>query len=541
MKKYSMILLCLALLAVVFGSIAQPAGAAGAAHMRISSSAEALYRGDSFTLTVSLSNEEPVSNGGVILSYDSSAFEFIGGSCNVSNAALAEVSAANGGGVFVLQSDAVVSGTIFTIRMRVKDSAPFGSYSISGTPSLSIACSLSGTSVTVACRHSYSAPVRTDDSRHESICADCSDKLTEAHTWDEGTVTKAPTCKETGSQTLTCTGCGASKEEALPVTNDHTYGSWRQHNESSHSHSCTLCGKTDTAAHRWNTGVLLQAATCQTPGSIKQTCMDCGGERVQAVPAAPHTYGTYTDSGEAGHKAACTVCRRELNEAHSYGSSWEHDEQGHFYRCLSCGHEKDRSVHTPGPEATETSDQLCTVCSRILTPKGAHEHSFEAAWSTDKNEHWHVCSGCHEKDSLGTHVYDSGCDTQCNICALERSPSHTPDTRLVSDASGHWYRCTGCGEKLDFSAHTPGEDATITSAQVCTQCGFELAPKLPHEHAFDARGTLHQHRCVCGEVLEATLEDCSICAPFPWWIVCILEGLVFCAVILVLLLRQRRR
>ena len=38
---------------------------------------------------------------------------------------------ANGGGVFLLQADAVVSGTIFTINMKVKSNAAFGTYTIS--------------------------------------------------------------------------------------------------------------------------------------------------------------------------------------------------------------------------------------------------------------------------------------------------------------------------------------------------------------------------------------------------------------------------
>ena len=35
------------------------------------------------------------------------------------------------------------------------------------------------------------------------------------HTWDEGKVTKAATCKETGEKTYTCTACGQTKTEGL--------------------------------------------------------------------------------------------------------------------------------------------------------------------------------------------------------------------------------------------------------------------------------------------------------------------------------------
>ena len=80
MKRVITIVLCLALAGVVFWGAALPVSAAGSAYMSIQSSAGTVYRGDSFTLTVSLTNDQPISNGGVILSYDSSAFELLGGS-----------------------------------------------------------------------------------------------------------------------------------------------------------------------------------------------------------------------------------------------------------------------------------------------------------------------------------------------------------------------------------------------------------------------------------------------------------------------------
>lgn len=44
------------------------------------------------------------------------------------------------------------------------------------------------------------------------------------HTWDEGKVTKAPTCTEEGEKTFTCTGCNETKTEKIPVDpNAHDY------------------------------------------------------------------------------------------------------------------------------------------------------------------------------------------------------------------------------------------------------------------------------------------------------------------------------
>ena len=532
--------LCLILAVVVLCGMNLPVSAAGSAHMSIQSSSGTVYRGESFVLTVSLTNEQPVSNGGVMLSFDSSAFAILGGSCNVSNAALAEVSAANGGGVFVLQTDAVVSGTIFTIQMQVKEDAPFGSYTISGTPSLSVSCSLSGTGITVACRHVYEDCSAVDSDSHVRTCSVCGDQKTEEHVWDSGKVIQMPTCKDTGRKEVTCTECGAVTEQTVPVTEDHTYGSWSQNDQAKHTHSCGVCGKTETAAHTWNSGTVIKQATCQETGSQKLTCTGCGAEKTETVPQTAHVYGTAVSVDSDNHKSICKNCGKEDIFAHRYAESWESDENGHFFSCEDCGQEKDRAAHEPGPKATETTDQTCTVCSYILQPMGKHVHSFAQAWSTDETGHWHACSDCNEKDSAGAHAFDSGCDTDCNVCGMKREPTHIPSEKQSSDARGHWYACQNCGEEIGLEAHVPGPAATIKTAQVCTVCQFELAPMIPHDHVFDGEGTLHRHLCVCGEFYEAEADICGICASFPWWIVCILEAVVFGGVIAWLLTAKKK-
>ncbi len=525
MKRITAMILCLALLCAA----AITAGAAGSAHMGLSASSGTVHRGDTFTLTVSLSNDQPVSNGGIQLSYDSSVFELVSGQCAVSGAILSEVSAAKNGGVFMMQTDTVVSGTIFTIQMRVKADAAFGTYSISGTPSLApISCGISGTAVTVACRHNYQNCTKVNDSDHKSTCKICGDEKTEAHTWNAGTVTKAPTCKDTGSKAYTCSVCGAEKAEVLPVTDSHSFGSWNKVNDSSHSGTCSVCGKTETRNHSWNTGRVTKAATCKDTGSRVRTCIDCSATKTETISKTGHSYGQWSVIDDSSHTHSCTVCGKEESGAHSYDGDLEHDAQAHFQSCDQCGNMKDPQPHVPGPEATETTDQLCTVCGRVLRSMANHTHVFAEDWTGDTTGHWHACNECTEQDSFSAHDYDSSCDTACSICGMERTVPHDPSERFDSDETGHWYICLSCGEKVDFETHTPGAAATVTSAQLCTVCGFEIAPVLPHDH-YD--GTTHLHQCACGEVYEADAKSCEICKEenrsFPWWIICILEALLF--------------
>lgn len=540
MKRTVAILLCLFLI----GTLALSVFAAGSAHMSLSSSSSTVYRGETFNLTVTLTNDQPVSNGGIVLSYDSSIFELIGGTCGVSNATLAEVSPANGGGVFLLQADEVVSGTIFTIEMKVKTDAPFGSYNISGTPSLSIDCSLSGTSVTVGCKHVFANHTKVDDAEHESTCSICGETQKEAHAWDAGTVTKEATCKEPGSKTLKCTVCAAEKVEEIPKNDDHPFSDWESDGISGHSRTCSVCGVTDSAEHDWYTGNILEEATCQTTGRKSVYCNDCGASAEQEIPLSDHDYAVFVSMTDTDHTYKCTHCTAEVTVEHVFGDELQNDAQSHYYVCEICGGKKDQEEHVPGPMATEETDQVCTVCNRVLRPKGAHEHEYSATWSYDSTNHWHECAGCPERNSEGAHVFDNDCDPDCNTCGMTRDASHTPSPEMTSDATGHWYACQTCGEKLEFAAHTPGPEATVTSAQTCTVCRFEIAPIVVHDHAYNSDGTKHFHKCACGKELAADAETCAICAEahktFPWWIVCIAEAVVFIVILVCVILSKKK-
>jgi len=537
MKKIITTFFSLILITMLVISLSFTAQAASAS---LSRSASTVYRGDTFTISVSLSNDQPVSNGGIILSFDSSVFEITGGSCNVSGATLAEVSASRNGGVFVLQNDAVVSGTIFTINMRVKSGASFGTYKISGKWSLTNGSGDCSTNITVACKHNYGSASNVDATNHQSSCTICGEKKTEAHKWNSGTTVKEATCKDTGIKKLTCTACNATKEEKIPVNNNHKFGNWSKTSDNSHSHTCSVCGKKESSSHSWNNGTVLESATCVKTGSKKVTCTYCSATKTVTIPVTEHNYGTAVKTDDENHLKTCKDCGKETTEAHTYGSKLSHDENWHYQECTACGFITNQEIHVEGPEATVTTDQICTVCERILVPMGEHVHKFATEWTVDETGHYYLCKSCNGKDSAAPHSFDSDCDTNCDICGYEREPMHVKSDKYFSDESGHWYECVNCKEKLDFSEHKAGPEATIVSNQICTVCEYELAPIVPHDHVYDANGTLHSHLCVCGEAYEAEMGECELCKEFPWWIVCVIEAVVFGGVIAFLLLKKKK-
>lgn len=544
MKRILIIALCILLIAAT----AMPVLAASAS-MSLSSSAGTLHRGDSFTITVKLKNDQAIGRGGIVLNYDKSVFEITGGSCNVSGATLAEVSASRNGGVFALEDAKVVSGTVFTINMKVKSNAAFGTYTISGSASMEISCSVSGTSVTVACAHSYGACTAVNATSHKHSCSICGHEETLNHTWDSGTEKTKATCKETGLMTYSCTACGQTKDEVIEKTKTHKYKNWTRVDENTHQGKCSVCGKVTTKDHEWVVESVIQSATCTAAGSQNMVCEDCGETKVEAIPVTDHTFTAFEKVDENSHRHSCTVCGLEEVLDHSFSGQMGHNPNEHYQICDDCGASKDPASHIPGEEATADTPQTCTVCARVLKPALNHVHSFASDWSFDGETHWFSCQECDERSSLQLHSFDGSCDATCDICGYERVAPHDFSEIQTVDAQGHYYVCRGCGEQKEFTAHVPGEAASISAAQTCTLCGYELAARLDHPHEYTVDSAMHYHSCVCGETTaHGSEEDCPICAAdpgvqferFPWWIVCAVETVLLVIAGVLLLVKKKK-
>lgn len=49
----------------------------------------------------------------------------------------------------------------------------------------------------------------------------------------------------------------------------------------------------------------------------------------------------------------------------------------------------------------------------------------------------------------------------------------------LSDMTGHWHKCGVCGITSNTEKHASGGAATTERAEICTICGYEIAPKKP--------------------------------------------------------------
>ena len=191
-------------------------------------------------------------------------------------------------------------------------------------------------------RNKKEATCKEEGYSGDTWCKDCGKKIlsgqaiakTEDHSWNQGKITKEPTCKEEGEKTFTCSICGNTKTEKVSTT-DHQHMEIRNQKnptckEAGYSGDtyCADCGvkissgKTiaKTKNHNWDGGVITTEPTCTERGEKTFTCTICGNTDTKKVNATGHSYGAYKVVKEPTNKRkglkskTCSVCGKIVYE-----------------------------------------------------------------------------------------------------------------------------------------------------------------------------------------------------------------------------------
>ena len=149
--------------------------------------------------------------------------------------------------------------------------------------------------------------------------------------------------------------------------------------------------------------------------------------------------------------------------------------------------------HTPGAEATCTTNQICTHCFAELVPAKGHKPGAAATCTTNQ-----ICTVCSVelKPALGhKSVTDKAVAPTCTATGLTEGA-----------------HCSVCSEVLKKQdvvpalGHKPGAAATCTTNQTCTVCKVELAPALGHTAV-----ALPAVAPTCTETGLTAGSGCSVC------------------------------
>ena len=265
------------------------------------------------------------------------------------------------------------------------------------------------------------------------------------HSWNDGSVTKKPTCTELGVRTFTCTVCHNTRTEDIEAPG-HEYGEWvidkdATCGENGSKHRiCVRCNDTQTDSipatgqHSYGKGVVTKPATCAETGIMTYTCVVCGAPKTESIPVDKSTHKW--DTGVVTKKPTCTepgvltftcsVCSETRTEAikalgHEYGE-WVIDkdatcvEEGSKHRdCIRSDDTQTESIpvsktHTFGdwvvtkePTCTEKGEKQrsCTISGCIVTeteelPALGHQWSGWTPVKGDSSREYRICAVCNE-------------------------------------------------------------------------------------------------------------------------------------------------
>lgn len=287
-------------------------------------------------------------------------------------------------GAFALEGNAALSGNVFQFVLKAKEGAVLGSSSISVMFKADTVVKTDSMTVTIECKHEY----------------------------DSGEVTKEATCTSDGTRVRTCKICNATKNETI-----------------------------EKLGHAYDDGEIVTPAGCIEVGEMLYHCTRCDKTKNEEIPPAGHSYENDCD-------ADCDICGNERTVEHNYDTHWTSDATGHWHQCLDCGDVLEIFRHTPGPEATETTEQICLDCGYVIQTFKPHEHVSTGDWLGDANSHWYQCQ-CGENFNMEAHVWDAG----------------TPE-----EATGTiTYHCTTCGYAKTVKQEAPQPTESEPGNQTSTE------------------------------------------------------------------------
>ena len=294
-----------------------------------------------------------------------------------------------------------------------------------------------------------------------------------------------------GEETATCTvkvSCAHNLQTVPAKESNCTEKGWDEYQE------CTLCG----------------------------ALFDTSGGSIEGIPYRPLNNDHDFNMGEWGYKGA----------------------DGHAHVCTRNPAHKDGVVpHTSSGSATETEDEVCTVCGYVITPATGHvcashltkvEAKPADCTNPGNKEHYKCECGNLYKDAdalvptdlsevtiaaLGHDWKDATCTTPktCDRCHTIEGEAlgHNWATEWSSNETKHWHDCSRCDAKNDEADHTPDRaEATETDPIKCTVCDYVITPATGHVCAshltkVEAKpadcinpGNKAYYKCECGKFFE---------------------------------------
>ena len=321
-------------------------------------------------------------------------------------------------------------------------------------------CTVCGAEYGDVLGHDFTTSWTHDDNEHWKQCSRC-DKKDDVgpHTWDNGTITTAPTCTKAGKKTYSCTKCDATKIEPIPATGHSWKSDWTS-DATHHWHECANenCDVTDNAGKKGYAEHSGGKATC-TQNAVCEFCKAEYGEKLPhdftaEIVDAKYLKSAATCTEKAVYYKSCAVCglssEGTADEAtffsgnaldHNWGAWTQNsDEKTHTRIC------KRDTSHTETENCIDANkDHKCDICDYIISECADDNKDRKCDYCGKKLiEHTGGKAACKDK-------------AKCEVCGAEYGEldaknhtdlKHFPATAATKTTEGnieYWY-CEGCGK-----------------------------------------------------------------------------------------------
>ncbi len=319
-----------------------------------------------------------------------------------------------------------------------------------------------------------------------------------SHTYTD-TIELAPTCENEGLKKSTCTKCNSKKYANITKIN-HVFVNG----------VCSMCDKTETEIEIENTpenvcehaysSQVVEQATCQKGGAIKNTCIKCGNEVNSLTAKINHFYVN----------GKCSMCSANESDsatpcAHAYVSNTVREatcsQEGFVVStCSKCSSITTSTISKLAHDFDSLGN--CKDCDESLptqTEQTPCEHSYAEQTTvpvscTQNGLITYTCSKCGDNYEAIikqlSHVYVDGVCATCSQNESENaSPcNHTFITEQVAPSCDNaGYITKTCSKCNSMTTEILAKLLHSYSNGTCINCGIEqdiTAPEEPCDHNY---------------------------------------------------------
>ena len=172
----------------------------------------------------------------------------------------------------------------------------------------------------------------------------------------------------------------------------------------------------------------------------------------------------------SGNDLAAEIATDRTDVEYSFdGATWGQT------KTTKAGHEKKVTAQI---RYAETDDYNASLAVSKTWNSGhgtlTHHDRVEPTCQAEGSIEYWTCDVCG--------LYFVAADGSKSITATEivlPKTDHSWAEGYLSDMTGHWHKCGVCGITSNTEKHASGGAATTERAEICTICGYEIAPKKP--------------------------------------------------------------